>query len=285
MICLGSPQSSPTPFESEAAQLRVVELFRRNFLARYPDGIVISELEFMGRTTAAPSSPGPLRLPGRGNLNQVLDALSTDFRRWMRDRDFRKCDALGINGTASYAELLEVTTIDNAASAVTQLASKLAILRETVNRIHVMSVDWRPSLFRPDASAMFYALPSAMSEVRYLCFYPTLRLPAPPGVVLYEVHVMRRPTVPVPVQIPDEAADKLRQAYRTRRPTQDSAESWARRFVRENPTTGLVLRGLAYIFGAVLVVAAIVLIFDPVPGDEAAAGAAAVAVLAFARGQ
>ena len=85
--------------------------------------------------------------------------------------------------------------------------------------------------------------------------------------------------------MPTEAADNLKQAYRTNPPTTSNAESWARSFVAENPSTGMVLRGLAYIFGAALVVAAVVLIFDPLPGDEAAAGAAAMAVLAFASGQ
>lgn len=44
----------------------------------------------------------------------------------------------------------------------------------------------------------------------------------------------------------------------------------------------MVLRGLALVFGAALVIGAIILIFDPVPGDEAAAGAAAMALLRFA---
>ena len=50
-------------------------------------GIVISELEFMGRTTAATEAPTPLRTFGRPRLNQILDALAHDFRRWSKDRD------------------------------------------------------------------------------------------------------------------------------------------------------------------------------------------------------
>ena len=285
MICLGSPQSAPTPFEAQAAQLRIVQLFRSDFLSRYPDGIVISELEYMGRTTAAPNQPGPLIVSGRSRLNQVLAALTEDFRRGLRDRDYRKCDALGISGNGTYAELLEITTVDNAMSAITQVTSKLAILN-SVNRIHNLSVDWRPAVWRPSAEKLFFvpSPSSSGSEIRYLCFFPTFRAGAPPGVVLYEVHVAKRPTVPVPVRVPNEVAEQLRQSYRSNPPTKDTADSWARRFVNEHPVMGMALRGLAAVFGAALVVAAIILIFDPIPGDEAAAGAAAMGLLAFAAG-
>jgi len=277
MICLGSPQDSPTRLEAEAAQLRIAQLFGADFIRRYPDGIVISELEYMGRTTSAPNQPGPLRIPGSPRLNRVLEALASDFRNWVRDRDYRKCDALGIARDGAYAELLEVTTIDNAGSAINQVAVKLAILRETVSRIHNLSVDWRPTLWRPGPDQLFYPLPSAdQGEVRYLCYSPTYRLPAPPGVILYEVHVVKRPRVPVPVQVPEDAAERIRRAARANRPTQQSAESWARQFLADNPTVGLALRGLAIAVGVVLLIAALILIFDPVPGDEAACAAAAM---------
>jgi hypothetical protein len=179
-----------------------------------------------------------------------------------------------------------VTTVTNAASAIGQLGAKLAILRETVNKIHNLYTEWRPTPWRPSGDQMFYQLQTANpTEVRYICFFPTDRLPAPPGVVLYELHVMQRPIAPVPVPVPADAADRLKQAYQANKPIRGQEESWARRFVAENPKTGLVLRGLAYLLGAALVIAAIVLIFDPVPGDEAAAGAAAMAVLAFAAGR
>lgn len=137
------------PLYAEAAQLRVLYWFREDFLRRSPNGIVISELGYMGRTTGAPKQPGPLRTPGRPGINEVLDAMTSDFRRWLKDRDYRKCDVLGIADEGRYAELLEVTTEDNAASAITQIASKFAILRETVNRLHNMSVDWTAAKWRP----------------------------------------------------------------------------------------------------------------------------------------
>jgi hypothetical protein len=40
---------SPAALQSEAAQLHVVSWFRADFLRRYPTGLVISELEYMGR--------------------------------------------------------------------------------------------------------------------------------------------------------------------------------------------------------------------------------------------
>lgn len=275
MICLGSPQGSPSHLEAEAAQLRIVQLFRADFIRRYPDGIVISELEYMGRTTAAPNQPGPLLIPGKPGLNAVLAALASDFRRWVGDRDFRKCDALGISGDGVSAELLEVTTVDNAASAALQIISKLDILKRTVNKIHSLSVDWRPTFWRPGEDQLFYSLPSRNpEEVRYLCYTPTRR--APQGVILYEIHVVNRPRVPVPVQVPGDAADRIRRAARANPPTRQSAESWARQFLADNPTVGVVLRGLALAVGVVLLVAAIILIFDPVPGDEAACAGAAM---------
>lgn len=283
MVCLGSPQSSPTHLEAEAAQLYAVQLFRENFLSRYPNGIVISEYEYMGRTTAAPNAPSPIQYPGRPRLNQVLDALSSDFRRWIRNRDYRKCDALGIDGYGTYAELLEVTTVTNVRSAATQMLSKLAILRETVNRIHNASVDWRPSIWRPAAHELFYPLASNSDEVRYLCYTPTWKV-APPGVILYEVHTVRRQRQPqtVPVGVPSEAADTIREAVRSNPPQQGREESWARQFITEHPTVAAVLRILAGIVGIAAAVAAIILIIDPVPGDEVVVGSVAMFLCRFA---
>jgi hypothetical protein len=286
MICLGSPQSAPTQLEAEAAQLRVVQLFRADFLRRYPDGIVISELEYMGRTTAAPNNPGPLVIPGKARLTAVLAALASDFRRWVGNRDYRKCDAMGISGDGVSAELLEVTTVDNAASAVAQMISKLAILKETVNLIHNLAVDWRPTIWRPGLDQLFYNISQGNSrQFRYLCFAPTYRANAPPGVILYEVHVVERPQVPVPIQIPQDASDRLRRAARANPPNEQTAESWARKFLSENPIVGTALRALAFVVGVIVLIGAIILIFDPVPGDEAAAAAAAMWLISLSLGQ
>ncbi len=282
MICLGSAQRPPTPLEAEAAQLRMLSLFRADFLRRHVGGVVISELEYMGRTTAAPNAPGPLVFPGNPQLTQVMAALSADFRRWVRDRDYRKCDALGISKDALNAELMEVTTGTNTAAAVLQIEAKLAILRETVNRIHGLRVNWRPTTWRPTGHGLFYALPASPSELRYLCFVPTSRLLAPPGVVLYEVHIVGRPQVPIPVRLPDVAKEPLRDRYRQDRPTTEGAERWARQFLKDHPLLKVALQGMAAVAGVAFSIAAVVLLFDPVPGDEAAAAAAASALFAIA---
>lgn len=286
MICLGSPQSAPTQWEALAAQLKIVELFRADFLRRYPDGIVISELEYMGRTTAAPNHPGPLVIPGKARLSAVMAALASDFRRWIGNRDYRKCDAMGISGDGVSAELLEVTTVDNAASAAAQMISKLAILKETVNRIHNLAVDWRPTIWRPGPGQLFYNISQGNPrQFRYLCFQPTYRAPAPAGVILYEAHVAERPQVPVPFQIPQDASDRLRRAARADPPNEQTAESWARKFLSENPIVGTVLRSLAFVVGVIVLIGAIILIFDPIPGDEAAAAAAAMWLISLSLGQ
>jgi len=281
MICLGSPQASPNHEDANVAQLRAVELFRQNFMSRYPTGIVLTELEYMGRTTRAPISPGPLQLRGGGGINAVLEALTRDFRNWNKDGDFRKCDALGIDATGTYGELLEVTTESNSLSAIGQIDAKLSILRETVNRVNLLHTDWQPTRWRPTEDQSFYPLrPGSAGEVRYVCYQPTIRSAAPPGVVLYEIHVVERPRVPVPLTMPKDATDQLRESYRTRHA--EPEEAWARRFVIEHPSASIALRALAALGGLVLAVGAIVLIFDPLPGDEVAAGVAALALLRFA---
>jgi hypothetical protein len=282
MLCLGTPQATPNHEDASVAQLRAVELFRQHFLSRYPAGIVLTELEYMGHTTRAPQSPGPLQFRGRPAVNAVLEALTRDFRNWVKNSDYRKCDALGIDGSGTYGELLEITTESNANSAIGQVGAKLTILRSTVNRVNNLHVDWQATRWRPTQTQCFYPLrPNSAGEVRYVCYQPTVRSAAPAGVVLYEIHVVVRPRVPVPVPIPKESSDQLRQSYRTRQRSEPE-EAWARRFIIEHPSTAVALRALAALGGLVLAVSAVVLIFDPLPGDEAAAGAAALALLRFA---
>jgi hypothetical protein len=269
---------SPGPLDSQAAQLRIVALFREYFMRKFPTGIVISELEYMGRTTSPSGSPTPLRTFGRPKLNQILDALAHDFRRWVRARDYRKCDVLGIANDGLNAELLEVTTVDNAASAIAQVNSKLAILRETVNRIHHMSVDWRASTWRPGPTQSFLALDTTPHQMRYICYMPTFRVAAPLGVTLYEIHVLTRQQVRAPVPAPNRAQERVKQAV----PVSAGAEERARRFLQEHPDIAEWIRGIALVLAAAAVVGAIVALIDPVPGDEVAAFAFASALFRFA---
>ena len=280
MACLGSSQTiPPTPFHSEAAQLYVVSWFKEYFLRRHPTGIVISELEYLGHTTSAPGSPTPLRMPSQPRLNQVLDALAHDFRNWDRNRDHRKCDVLGIANDGMHAELLEVTTEGRAAAAVTQVNVKLAILRETVNRIHNMSVDWRASAWKPNANQLFRVMPSTEQQIVYLCYVPTFRVAAPAGVILYEVHAASRQQVRLPVPAPNAAQQRLRQ---TVPPDQEGLEEKARRFLAANPDIAAWIRALAAVLAVAAVIVAIVALIDPVPGDEVAAASFAAALFRIA---
>ncbi len=281
MICLGYPQMAPSSLQSEAAQLHVVSWFRDYFLSRYPSGIVISELEYMGRTTSATEAPTPLRTFGQPRLNQILDALAHDFRRWSKDRDYRKCDVLGIANDGFNAELLEVTTESNAASAIAQVNSKLAILRETVNRIHNLSVDWRASTWKPGPDQLFRVLQATPLDITYLCYVPTFRSAAPLGVVLYEVHRLSRERAIVPVPAPKEAQRRVRQAV----PPQGDFETRARQFLNANPDIAGWIRAIAAVLTVAAVIVAILAVINPVPGDEVAAAyfAAALFRVALAR--
>jgi hypothetical protein len=282
-ICLSDQDIKPSYLEALAAQLRVLELYRPTFLARYPTGIVITELEYMARTTAAPLLPGPLQLPDNRALSLILEAMTSDFRRFVSDRDYRKCDVLGISGFGDYAELLEVTTGRNARGAITQVRDKLDTLRRTVNEAIQASlkVDWQPALWKPISEwEMFYLLPPVRrGEVRYICYEPTYRLDAPPGVVLYEIHSVKA-EVPEEVteRVPEETAEKVRAKYRQRQRLAPDDEGWARRVVHDHPELKPIILTILITGGVVAAVCAILTALDPVPGDEVACGTAAMAL-------
>src|SRR5262245_340439 len=282
MICLGTPQMSPNALQSEAAQLHVVSWFRDYWLRRFPSGIVISELEYVGRTTFPLDIPTPLRMPGQPRINEVLDALSQDFRRWSKERDYRKCDVLGIGNDGRNAELVEVTTENNAASAIAQVNSKLAILRETVNRIHNLSVDWQPSPWKPGPNQLFRVLQSGPTEITYLCYVPTARSAPMPGVVLYEIHRLAREQATSRVPAPRETQQRVRQAMPR---TDVDEDARARQFLDRNPDIAGWIRALAAVLLVAAVIATIIAVVDPVPGDEVATAAFAAAMFRVAMGR
>src|SRR5262245_38797756 len=281
MICLGTPQLSPNALQAEAAQLHVVSWFRDYWLARFPSGIVISELEYVGRTTFPIEAPTPIRTPGRPQLNRVLDALSQDFRRWSKERDYRKCDVLGLANDGRTAELIEVTTESNAASAIAQVHSKLAILRETVNRIHNLNVDWQPSQWKPGPNQLFRVLQSSPTEITYLCYVPTARSAPMPGVVLYEIHRLAREQATSPVPAPRDAKQRVRQAV----PREGDYDEKAKQFLNANPDIAGWIRALAAVLFIAAVLATIVAVIDPLPGDEVAAAMFAAAMFRVALGR
>jgi hypothetical protein len=186
---------------------------------------------------------------------------------------------LGLANDGRYAELLEVTTENNRFSAITQVTSKLAILRETVNRIHNMSVDWRPSPWRSSPTQLFRVLPSSSGEVVYVCYVPTFRAAAPPGVVLYEIHALARQRASVPVPAPQGAQQRVRQALPG---NQDSVEARARQFLAANPDVADWIRAIAAVLTVAAVIAAIIALISPIPGDEVAAAGLASALFRLA---
>lgn len=249
----------------QAAHLRALELFRADFLRRFPGGEVIAELEHMGATTSAAASPGGLVLPGKPAISRVFAAMSQDFRRWKAQRDHRKCDGLGLDRDASIGELLEVTTVDNRASAERQLRDKLDTLTRTVNRIHGLRTIWRATPFRPRGRQLVYRA----TATQWIDFTPTVTEAAIPGTVLYRI--VERKRVPAPVPVPATKLAPVRGK---------TAGRWARDFAREQPA---LARSLAAVGAVALAIAAIVAVLDPVPGDEVAAAMAAAALVAFVR--
>jgi hypothetical protein len=217
-------------------------------------------------------------------LNQVLDALSQDFRRWSKERDYRKCDVLGIANDGRTAELVEVTTESNAASAIAQVNSKLAILRETVNRIHNLNVDWQPSPWKPSPTQLYRALDANGVDITYLCYVPTIRSAPMPGVVLYEIHRLARQQTTVPVPAPKETRQRVRQAVPRQAPDED-LETRAKRFLDANPDIAGWIRAIAAVMLVGAVVATIIAVIDPVPGDEVAAAYFAAALFRIAVGR
>jgi hypothetical protein len=79
MFCTGIHEPIKDRFIAPAAQQRVFNMFRQNFLGRFPDGFVISELEHRGETTIPVANSGPLRDKSDHNLNEILDRLASDF--------------------------------------------------------------------------------------------------------------------------------------------------------------------------------------------------------------
>jgi hypothetical protein len=221
--------AAPTSFESTAAHLRALELFRKDFLGRFPDGVVISELEYMGATTIAPLRPGALHYLGKPAINRIMDALTADFRRWNRTGDYRKPDGLGITGDGGLAELTEVTTVGRTQAAVIQLRDKLDTLNTTVNRPHNLMTFWKASPWRPAGSDLLYPLPSPGGAPRFISYHPTYRENAPDGVILYEIIAQDPRRVPVP----EPAAKRLRE----RNPAAgvEAVRVWALRFAQDHP--------------------------------------------------
>ncbi|MBO0950360.1 hypothetical protein [Fibrella forsythiae] len=288
MICLGKQPHVKTDkkkVEPTVAHLRAYELFKADFEKRHPGGLVFSELEYKGSTTYANPHRHSIRV-GNQQHDRLLDALGDDFRRWLNPGDFRKPDGIGINAQGTVGELLEVTTRGNKEGAITQMRDKLSTL-EGINRTHDLRVYWKPTSWRPANTEreLYYPVKPWPDElIRYVCFNPTYRDTTQPGIVLYEMHAIPKSSLrSVPAAIPQPIREPLQTAYKRPEFKLVSAAIWAERFLTTYPTTKPILQGLAFMMGAGALVVAILLAFDPIPGDEVAAAYAAMALIRLAR--
>ena len=210
LTCLYPSTSKPLKYEPAVAQACIQGWFGNYFMAKHPKGIVLTELEYMARTTRAPKNPGSLHV-GNRMLDELLDVLSDNFRKFEKDFDYRKFDVIGISEFADYGELLEVTIEDNWRSAATQVRDKLDTLRVTINKLLRRPAEWRASAWKPDRISQSM-IPTSGS--RWVCFEPTHRRPAPAGVILYEIHSLnpdegKKPTVQPTLTAFDSDVDSL----------------------------------------------------------------------------
>ncbi len=286
MVCLGVGNTKTTANqESTVAQFRALELFRKSFLSRHPGGIVISELEYRGGTTNPFSISGGIRYKNR-EQDRVIQALASDFRNHNSPYDSRKPDGLGLSYDGLTGELLEVTTSGNRASAERQIQKKLDILINTVNRINNLRTDWYATSWRPAGNHLFYQVPPQNGELsRYICYQPTIRDSASKGTVLYEIHAIgRAENQASPSAIPQGAKEDLKIAYKRSKLQPHTINAWARHFLDTHPEFRGFLRNLVYLMGVTAAIVAVVLIFDPVPGDEVMAANAAAALISLSTG-
>ncbi|QHV96276.1 hypothetical protein [Spirosoma endbachense] len=278
MVCLGGKDTESTKEQwgYQTAQQRAYDLFRTSFLSRFPGGEVLKELEY--RNTGYPSKPG---------LHKVLIALE-DFRRWSKNNDYRKPDGLGISADGSVGELLEVTTVGNRSSAEKQSIHKLDHLTHTVNRIHDLSTYWTSTRWQPTGAELFYPLPPKSNElVRYVCYHPTFRDHALQGIILYEVHAIKKGDTKrlpiVPVAIPEAVQEKMKKSYKQGEIKEQTTAIWAKQFGSEHPVLLQALRGLILVAGIAAAIALVVAIISPIPGDEVLAAQAAASLIALAQ--
>ncbi|MEO0470737.1 MAG: hypothetical protein AAF206_14010 [Bacteroidota bacterium] len=285
MICPGPQYARPASnrFDYEAAHLRALELFSRDFKKRYPGGEVISELEYMARTTKAPKSPGSIAIAGKKELTRLIQALSVDFRRWVKEGDFRKCDAMGISEDGTYGEILEVTTVSRKSSAARQIRDKLDTLNRTVNMTHNLHTSWVASSWKPSRPGeMFYPLGPG-KQSRFICFKPTQREMPAKGVILYEIHdAPQSKRHPVTVPGFERVRKKIHQKIQKKPIVVRQEKQWAEGFLGENPWAKPILCSLYVLAGAGLAIATVAFCFSPVPGDEVLAANAALALFAAA---
>lgn len=208
------PRNTAIP---EIAQLYALGLFRADFRSRYPLGETFSEWDLVGRVGVGTGQPA---------LDMLLRQIKTDFRNYysksqknrkliaagtpvsgLREGRSIRADGLGLaldpQHNAIIAELLEVTTVDEAdATIIEDIQPKVALLRGPIKTLverELAEARLRMSALLPDKLLAFgtpWVIPPALAVVpifqevasaapssyRWICFRPTYRYrPMPPG--------------------------------------------------------------------------------------------------------
>lgn len=281
MTVICGPTVKTRGFDSGIAQSRAYEYFLQDFKSRYPQGVVMTEYEYMARTTFAGTGGTPVQFPGKPLISQLVSGMSDSFRRGVNFADFRKPDGIGLVelGRSVRVELLEVTTETNQKSAKSQMVDKTAILSRTVVGslgspfpVEVVGTPWKPSGYQ----ITYPAIPDRHNNevARWVCYLPTMRNTPPDGVILYEMHAVNAPADWV--QAPDFSSDTeevIKREFAKARAKRASATETGQSVpttspaVRSEISNIVALVGIGVTIGAVaaLCVGAVV---DPVPGDE-----------------
>jgi hypothetical protein len=120
-------------------------------------GVVMTEYEYLGRTTFAAAGGTPVQFPGKPLISKLVSGMSRSFRRGVKFADFRKPDGIGMveQVRSVRVELLEVTTEKNQQSAKSQMRDKTDTLLRTVVgslgspfTVDVVGTPWKPSGFQ-----------------------------------------------------------------------------------------------------------------------------------------
>lgn len=276
-----TPEQMKEPWTADAADLRIYNLFAADFRRRDPDGATYRQLEYLGLASGrAPRQVPGVRERGKHGLNRILEGLQTDFRNAGPSGEPRKPDGMGISRDGLRGEIVEVKTVGQRYALKKQLDDELGILRRRVNAASGVDTRWIGTAWRPVGPDQLYFRPYPDVLVS---FEPTYRLNAPPGGILYEVWDRRRQPQEHGASVPEELAKRLRSTNEQRRVGREDPVGWAEAFGRDYPALLPVVRALSAVIGAGLCILAVALMFDPVPGDELAAFAAAGALLALAR--
>lgn len=298
------PRNTPIP---EIAQLYALGLFRADFRSRYPVGETFSEWDLVGRINVGTGQVGP---------DLVLRQIKTDFRNYyaknqknrlriaagtpasglIEGRSIR-ADGLGIGldplRDAIVAELMEVTTIDEAAETIAEdIQPKVALLQGPIKTLvdrELAELRLRSSTALPSKLIAYgtpWIIPPPLSIVpifqpvsstpyatyRWICFAPTYTfrpMPIGPfstgvepenaparGLIVYSYHEAASPA-----GVPHEVIVRIREWAKQQARREQRLEllpiSDVTRYWEDN--TADLKKLLAYAAGATLAVAAVVL--------------------------